>query len=46
MRVVKDSIHSNISKFYSSKNEISGNMVFRDWLTGQSFDEQICRHRS
>jgi RHS repeat-associated protein len=37
---VKDSVHSNISRFYSSKQDITDNMVFRDWLTGQSFEEQ------
>ena len=33
-------VHRNISAFYSSKKEISGNMRVRDWLAGQSFEEQ------
>jgi len=33
-------IHTQISAFYSSKREITGNRVVREWLRGKSYEEQ------
>ena len=33
--------HKLISKFYSSRQEISDGQVFRNWLNGKSFEEQL-----
>ena len=33
-------VHREISRFYSSKHEMTGGMVARDYLIGKSFEEQ------
>ena len=33
-------VHKEISKYYSSKQDFTGNLTFRDWLNGKSYDEQ------
>jgi RHS repeat-associated protein len=37
---IPDQIHRDISAFYSSKQEIAGGQVIRQWLKSQSFEEQ------
>ncbi|MCR5105749.1 MAG: hypothetical protein K6B68_15045 [Eubacterium sp.] len=33
-------VHKEISRYYSSKQDFTGNLTFRDWLNGKSYDEQ------
>ena len=33
-------VHKEISRYYSSKQEFTGNLTFRDWLNGKSYEEQ------
>ena len=37
----KGSIHSEISRYYSSKNLFTGGKTVRDWLSTKSFKEQF-----
>lgn len=40
MRKTPKDVHTEISKYYSQKQIGTGNLTFRDWLNGKSFDEQ------
>jgi hypothetical protein len=37
---VETEVHTNISAFYSSKRDIAGGMVVREWLRTQSYEQQ------
>jgi hypothetical protein len=37
---IDSNVHREISAFYSSKQETTGNMVVREWLRGKSYEEQ------
>ncbi len=36
----KDTLHSMISAYYSSKQKFTGNMTVRQWLSTQSYEDQ------
>jgi hypothetical protein len=37
---VETEIHTKISAYYSSKRDIAGGMVVREWLRTQSYEQQ------
>lgn len=41
IRATPKDVHEAISKYYSEKHDFTNGKTFRDWLTGQSFDEQL-----
>ena len=37
---IDSNVHREISAFYSSKQELTDNMVVREWLRGTNYEEQ------
>ena len=40
VKATPNEVHKEISRYYSSKQDFTGNLTFRDWLNGKSYDEQ------
>ena len=40
VKATPNDVHKEISRYYSSKQDFTGNLTFRDWLNGKSYDEQ------
>ena len=40
VKATPNDVHKEISRYYSSKHDFTGNLTFRDWLNGKSYDEQ------
>ena len=41
VRATPDDVHTAISAYYSSKQKFTGDKTVRDWLNGQSYEEQL-----